>query len=896
MKNLKKVLSMALALAMALSLMTTAFAANPKASDLTGYDKLGTGYTEAVDVMVALGVINGVSGDVQAQGNVTREQAAKIVCTMLMGSDASQLSTTASYFSDVPASRWSAPYIAYCVEKGIVSGVGGGKFNPTGNVTGNQFAKMLLVALGYKADIEGYTGTNWAVNVSSDATDAGIFKGAAGISKNEAATREQACLYAFNTLLATTVKYTSNGTSITIGGANINVGASEAIPVTEAGSISLNATKTYNSVTTVEFGEKYFPKLALSTEYAQGNVVRSFDYKGAAVTTAGLSGTVLATSTNGTSYENLTTATKSTYIGYKANDDVTYVYQDGVVNTSYPVSDTLANNISTVKGYIAKGVIVNFIDTNNDSKYDVVSIVKKSVAKLAAAPTTRTSGAVSYVTIPGVTGELLSTAISYPSGLAKKDVVLYYASQDGTTYVEKAASVAGTITAYADGTSKVTVDGAAYGISTLPGAPSTLDTYAEIKATIGSAGYTFYLDNGNNICYTVAPDATATLTNTWFISAVDASQSFGAYSYKAIAVDQKGAVQTITVKKTSTNGGTMTALSTSSDDTVATASMADGKLAPALFYTYAANSDGSYNLTVAATQNTYATDLTKGLSNTTLDANDTSYIMSGNKANFLTPVTAGGSTWTGAATGTAVTTLATASTVFLYYDSTNKSYTAYTGITNAQSYAAGGTFYVLSTNGYATLVIAKGATSSSSVSAYDKVFLTGGATVTKDANSALIYTYTAIVNGEIGKSYSTYSSGLNAGVLYFAKEYNTSGVAASGSEKTSADIGSTVAAYTVLKPTEFAAGAITANAFMANGTTVTITKNDASTASFILGADAPIYLYNVHDVTAPVVMQISAEQAAALTYDAVGDTITTVATSSTDPTVAAVYIYVNADV
>ena len=88
----------------------------------------------------------------------------------------------------------------------------------------------------------------------------------------------------------------------------------------------------------------------------------------------------------------------------------------------------------------------------------------------------------------------------------------------------------------------------------------------------------------------------------------------------------------------------MTALSTTGDATVVTASMADGKLAPALFYTYAANSDGSYNLTVAATQNTYVTDLTKGTDNAALDALDTSYVMSGNKANFLTPVTAAGTT------------------------------------------------------------------------------------------------------------------------------------------------------------------------------------------------------------------------------------------------------------
>ncbi|MFQ9410814.1 MAG: S-layer homology domain-containing protein [Evtepia gabavorous] len=47
-------------------------------------------------------------------------------------------------------------YIESCVAQGIVSGVGGGRFSPAGNLTGSQLAKMLLVALGYDADIEGY--------------------------------------------------------------------------------------------------------------------------------------------------------------------------------------------------------------------------------------------------------------------------------------------------------------------------------------------------------------------------------------------------------------------------------------------------------------------------------------------------------------------------------------------------------------------------------------------------------------------------------------------------------------------------------------------------------------------------------------------------------------------
>ena len=52
MKNLKKVLSLVLALAMALSLMTAAFA--KEASDYADYDEVN--YAEAVDVMTAAGI------------------------------------------------------------------------------------------------------------------------------------------------------------------------------------------------------------------------------------------------------------------------------------------------------------------------------------------------------------------------------------------------------------------------------------------------------------------------------------------------------------------------------------------------------------------------------------------------------------------------------------------------------------------------------------------------------------------------------------------------------------------------------------------------------------------------------------------------------------------------
>ena len=150
MKNLKKVLSLVLALAMALSLMTAAFAAD--ASDYKDYSKVT--YKEAVDVMTAAGIFNGGDGNnFNPDATLNREQAAKIITYMLMGQkEADKLTTTIAPYADVAANRWSAGAIAYCTDAGIIAGDGNGRFNPTAPVLGTQFAKMLLVALGFLPD------------------------------------------------------------------------------------------------------------------------------------------------------------------------------------------------------------------------------------------------------------------------------------------------------------------------------------------------------------------------------------------------------------------------------------------------------------------------------------------------------------------------------------------------------------------------------------------------------------------------------------------------------------------------------------------------------------------------------------------------------------------------
>ncbi len=217
---MKKVISIILSLAMVICLMPTmAFAADDVAADATATvetpefaDASSIQYNEAVDVLTTIGVLAGIKSAnglvFKPTGEVTREQAAKIICTLLLGEDdAEKLIAEKAPFDDVATDRWSAGYIAYGVEDGFLAGVGDNKFNPQGNVTADQFAKMLLVAIGYDADQAGLVGSAWVKNTEKLAKEQGLFVGDKKVEGSVAATREEAALYAYNTLQATLVEY-----------------------------------------------------------------------------------------------------------------------------------------------------------------------------------------------------------------------------------------------------------------------------------------------------------------------------------------------------------------------------------------------------------------------------------------------------------------------------------------------------------------------------------------------------------------------------------------------------------------------------------------------------------------------------------------------------------------
>ncbi|MBR2897451.1 MAG: S-layer homology domain-containing protein [Oscillospiraceae bacterium] len=190
---MKKAIALALSLVMLLSMIPMAGAASFR--DSANVSLLTA---EAVDIMSDLKIIAGFpDGTFKPAETLTRAQAAKILSCILLGPEkAETLAAGGTTFADVPASHWANKYIEFCASKGVVAGVGGGKFNPDGKLSGTAFGKMLLVAIG--ADASALTGAGWDTNTMTQLKEKRLDHGVT--VKNDEIDRQSACRLAMNAL------------------------------------------------------------------------------------------------------------------------------------------------------------------------------------------------------------------------------------------------------------------------------------------------------------------------------------------------------------------------------------------------------------------------------------------------------------------------------------------------------------------------------------------------------------------------------------------------------------------------------------------------------------------------------------------------------------------------
>ena len=649
---MKKFLSLVLALVMAMSLVTISAGAT-EYKDLT--DKSTITYTEAVQVMNKLGIISGYTdGAFKPTATLTRGAAAKIIAYLNLGTDAANaLICDSAPYKDVKASDTFAPFIAYCKNAKLIDGYADGTFKAGNTLTGYQFAKMLLTSLGYDSASESFTGSNWSVNVAKLAVNNKLFKGNSSFVGTKVVTREEACLYAFNTLLANEVTYPTSGTTIiTSDGTKIVTGGATATAKTSASDSNTIYDETTGAASTtnldvVQFAEDHFAKLSLNTYIRDGRTGRDFSYNGTAFSTFVGTDTVLATSTDGTALAKLIDNTNTKYVGY-AIDTYAKLYVNGAGQTGATASapktssDYSYSELHALTTYDVKGYIIQFIDTNSNGKYDVVRVTEKSVATLSAAPTTTTSGTTTSVTVSGVSGlaSIPTSRVAGYEGLAKGDVVLFYTySYGGNTYyvLNKCATASGVATSKSS-SNAVTFGGTTYSQSGLTGTTYAAASFADYKNT-----YTLYLDDASNIVKvtkttSISGDYAYVLQTAW----VAASGEIGSSAYaQAQLLMPDGTAKIVTASKV--DGSTIVASGASTGEVNYAANLIAGK-----FVTYSIDSKGKYELT-------NATDASVDMANATASGS-----ISNNTASYVTGAVGNASTVYLVETGTSSTPVFTA--------------------------------------------------------------------------------------------------------------------------------------------------------------------------------------------------------------------------------------------
>ncbi|MGI5986456.1 MAG: S-layer homology domain-containing protein, partial [Oscillospiraceae bacterium] len=483
MKSLNRTLSLVLVLVMVLGMFGIAGAAFT--------DSATVQYKEAVDVMSAIGVINGMeTGAFNPKGNLTREQAAKIVCYLTMGKTAADnLKTSVAPFKDVNADRWSAGSIAYCVQQGIISGRGDGTFDPAANVTGYEFAKMLLVALGYDATIEQFTGPSWNINVAKRAYANGLFDGN-DVNGSVAANREEAALYALNLIQAKLVTYANKGSNIIVNGTVINTTASEP-------SQKDNAT----------FMKTYHPKLDVTPDYdVFGSDANRWTLNGKEIgryaTRTALTFTAEA--------EGATVAAQVASMGLKNH---TIKVDADKNSTVYPmingVKQAAINNVTEIPALTANGRVVKiYTDKDNSTIITGITVIDTELAQI-----TKINAATKTVSVKTMAGATITIDSDNPnyatlSAMAVKDYVLVTPVMvSGVKTIATVAipkTVTGTLTKIstdkAGNTTAVTVGGNSYDLSFkeedvggLTG--SAMSSKKEITLYLDSFGYAIYVTN-----------------------------------------------------------------------------------------------------------------------------------------------------------------------------------------------------------------------------------------------------------------------------------------------------------------------------------------------------------------------------------------------------------------
>ena len=725
MRNLKRALSLAMASIMVLGMMVVGAGA-VSYDDFSDKDKIVN--DDAVSMLVELNVINGKDdGSFDPEGIVTRAEMAKMICVVLNGGKDPSLGNVSNYTYTDTVGHWAAAYIEYCTTLGIVAGDGTGKFNPSNTVTGAEAAKMLLVALGFKSEIEGFTGANWAVNVNVRANQKGLFD-ELSINPSEGLTRDNAAQMVWNALDAGVVSYDytliTDGSSITSSPTLIDnesktlltdkfkVAKLEGVIVANENATSTGTAVEKEDVTVLlltsddadskqDEGDTITLKTATAANLL-GKSVTMFakDWKnGAYQTVLGnpvvSSDNMIATISESSDDDDVKDALKDA--GIKEVSKAVLV-QNFIRATDEDDKELTISGMADVAKLTGNGIEVTVISNDNDNKADFV-IVTKMIAGKVSAYNAKGNDGDGYITVSALTDiakadQIAGAEFADVKGsedLAKDDIVLYYRVGD-TFYAEKADSVNVTVTS-TKGNDQIKDGSNTYKASALSSKYDDDNNTVLTTAVEPDDEVTLYLDNFGYVVYT---DAVTAADEYMFITGSDASVKDGFESLTIKGVLSDGTEVTASVNKLDSKK-----LSTAFDGKTEEQAqeMVNNKIV-----TYTKTGE-KYNITVK--DNTKITQIEK------------------NKASL------GGAT-------------ANSKTIFVIGDK-NDNYKVYTGISNVPDVTSS-SLYCYAKSGVAKFVVALDATTSDGDT--NGIYILGKTASAKKDGDDTIYVVEAYVNDE----------------------------------------------------------------------------------------------------------------------------------------------------
>ena len=480
MRNLKKVLSLVLCVAMLLSVMVMGTGAA-----FTDEDDFSPQYAEAAEVLTNLKVMQGYDdGSFLPQRNITRAQ----VATMIYRAATSDVTDTqtpiyADYdkFDDVQSDDWFAGYVNYCGNAELIKGFTPTTFGPNKNVTGYQVLAMILRAVGYDQNDE-FTGSGWEIRTASTAESLGILDNVQDATLGQPATRELVAELIFRAMIVPTVEYTNafgyQQNKTTLGWNEFKLFEAEGTIVANEiadlyGSKALDTGKTE---LVNNFGRSVTYNLTTDTSII-GEKVNVWIADETAVSTP-------ASLADITDWSNLRAA------------DLTNDQEDEWADATNGGTQYFVNYDKADGATFDKGIMIKAIDNNNDGDYEYVLTEIDTLT---------------FIDNIDDDGDILlndmaveDKVVAYDAA-AEGDVVLAI-NIDGGTYLEKAAFVTGNVTGLNTKDETATIGDAAYMVSGInyAGDPD-LNQFATIRDTYQPGAdwngkyYNYYQDAYGNI-------------------------------------------------------------------------------------------------------------------------------------------------------------------------------------------------------------------------------------------------------------------------------------------------------------------------------------------------------------------------------------------------------------